>query len=174
MQMTADEVKKTLGLVPHPREGGFYIRTYESGERIPATAFSDGRYSGARHTGTAIYYLLEPGTFSEMHRLKSDEIFHFYAGDPVEMLQLRADGKGEIIRIANRLELGERPQVVVPRNVWQGSHLAPGGKWALLGCTVSPGFEFDDYETETREALCAGWPAFSQLIGELTHPDSQG
>jgi predicted cupin superfamily sugar epimerase len=173
MQMTAEEVKKTLGLVPHPREGGFYTRTYESGERIPATAFSDGRYSGARHTGTAIYYLLEPGTFSEMHRLKSDEIFHFYAGDPVEMLQLHAGGKGGIIRIGNRLELGERPQVVVPRNIWQGSHLAPGGQWALLGCTVSPGFEFEDYEAGTREALCAEWPAFSQLIGGLTHPDPQ-
>jgi hypothetical protein len=173
MQMNADDVKKTLGLVPHPREGGFYVRTYESGERIPATAFSDGRYSGSRHTGTAIYYLLEPGTFSEIHRLKSDEIFHFYAGDPVEMLQLHAGGKGEIIRIGNRLEAGERPQVVVRRNIWQGSHLVPGGRWALLGCTVSPGFEFEDYETGTREALCAQWPAFSDLIRELTHSDSQ-
>ena len=72
---------------------------------------------------------------------------------PVEMLQLHAGGRGEIIRIGNRLDQGERPQVVVPRNVWQGSHLAAGGKWALLGCTVSPGFEFEDYET--RVARCA-------------------
>jgi uncharacterized protein len=154
MQMTADEVKKTLGLVPHPREGGFYIRTYESGERILATAFSDGRYSSERHTGTAIYYLLEPGTFSEIHRLKSDEVFHFYAGDPVEMLQLHPDGKGEAIRIGNRLELGERPQIVVARNIWQGSRLVSGGKWALLACTVSPGFELRT--TRRRLArLCA-------------------
>ena len=168
--MTADEVKKILGLVPHPREGGHYIRTYESGELLPTTAFADGRYSGPRHTATAIYYLLEPTTFSEMHRLQSDEIFHFYTGDPIEMLQLHADGTGSIIRIGNRLALGERPQITVPRGVWQGSHLVPGGAWALLGCTVSPGFDFADYDSATREELTAGWPEFSQLIRELTHP----
>jgi hypothetical protein len=168
--MTAEEVKKILGLTPHSREGGYYIRSYESGEMLPANAFIDGRYPGSRHTGTAIYYLLEPGTFSEMHRLRSDEIFHFYAGDPIEMLQLHARGCGEVIRIGNRLDQGERPQIVVRRHVWQGSHLARGGQWALLGCTVSPGFEFEDYETESRAALCAGWPAFTQLITELTQP----
>jgi predicted cupin superfamily sugar epimerase len=167
--MTADEVKKILGLAPHPCEGGFYVRTYESGERVRATAFSDNRYSGPRFTSTAIYYLLEPTTFSEMHRLKSDEIFHFYAGDAVEMLQLHLGGRGEIIHIGNRLDQGERPQVLAPRNVWQGSRLAPGGQWALLGCTVSPGFEFEDYETESRAALCAGWPEFCEIICALTH-----
>jgi uncharacterized protein len=171
--MTADEVKIILGLVPHPREGGCYVRTYESGEMLPSTAFAAGRYPSARHTGTAIYYLLEPGTFSEIHRLRSDEIFHFYAGDAVEMLQLHADGSGTIVRIGNRLAQGERPQVVVPRDVWQGSHLAPGGEWALLGCSVSPGFEFEDYETATREDLSARWPAFSQLIATLTRPTAE-
>ncbi|HTD97083.1 MAG TPA: cupin domain-containing protein [Edaphobacter sp.] len=77
--MTADEVKNLLGLRPHPREGGWYVRTYESAEMLEAEAFADGRYGGRRRTGTAIYYLLEPETFSEMHRLKSDEVFHFYA-----------------------------------------------------------------------------------------------
>jgi len=168
--MTADEVKKILGLVPHPREGGYYVRTYESGELVPADAFANGRYAGARHTGTAIYYLLEPDTFSEMHRLRSDEIFHFYAGDPVEMLQLAEDGTGQVVRIGNRLAQGERPQVVVRRGIWQGSRLAPGGKWSLLGCTVSPGFDFEDYETVTRDELSARWPAFSDLLRELTHP----
>jgi len=166
--MTADEVKEILGLVPHPLEGGCFIRTYESGEMLPPSAFSDARYPGPRHTATAIYYFLEPHTFSEMHRLKSDEIFHFYAGDPVEMLQLHDDGSGAVIRIGNQLSLGERPQLVVPRGVWQGSHLALGGAWALLGCSVSPGFEFGDYETATREKLTAGWPAFAALIAELT------
>jgi len=171
--VTAAEVKELLGLVPHPREGGSYIRTYESGELLPADAFFDRRYSGPRHTATAIYYLLEPDTFSEMHRLRSDEIFHFYAGDPVEMLQLRADGSGRIIRIGNRLAQGERPQTVVPRGIWQGSRIAPGGAWALLGCTVSPGFEFEDYDAATREDLCAGWPAFCPMIYELTRPTPQ-
>jgi len=168
--MTADEVKKILGLMPHPCEGGYYVRTYESGERLAANAFADGRYPGPRYTGTAIYYLLEPDTFSEMHRLKSDEIFHFYAGDAVEMLQLKADGAGMVVRIGDGLAEGERPQVVVPRGVWQGARLAPGGQWALLGCTVSPGFEFEDYETATREELRAGWPEFGELLRALTHP----
>jgi predicted cupin superfamily sugar epimerase len=172
--MTADEVKKMLGLAPHPREGGWYVRTHESGEVLSAEAFADGRYAGARHTATAIYYLLEPDTFSEMHRLKSDEMFHFYAGDAVEMLQLHADGCGRVVRIGNRLDQGERPQVVVPRGVWQGSRLVRGGRWALLGCTVSPGFEFEDYEAGVREELCARWPAFSDLIRELTRPTVLG
>jgi predicted cupin superfamily sugar epimerase len=166
--MTADDVKKILGLVPHPREGGHYIRTYESAELVPPTAFAPDRYSGPRYTGTAIYYLLEPTTFSEMHRLRSDEIFHFYAGDPVEMLQLRPGGRGDVIRIGNRLALGERPQVLAPRNVWQGSRLVAGGAWALLGCTVSPGFEFEDYDSATREELLAAWPAFTNFIHALT------
>lgn len=172
--MTADEVKKILNLAPHPREGGFYLRTYESGEMLAPEVFADGRYGSARHTGTAIYYLLEPGTFSEMHRLLSDEIFHFYAGDAVEMLQLRQDGSGSMIRIGNRFDMGEHPQVVVPRGVWQGSRLAAGGSWALLGCTVSPGFDFADYEAGVREYLCAGWPEFSNLIRALTHAPRSG
>jgi uncharacterized protein len=166
--MTADEVKRLLGLMPHPREGGWYVRTYESAERVAAEAFADGQYAGPRWTGTAIYYLLEPGTFSEMHRLKSDEVFHFYAGDAVEMLQLMEGGRGCVVRIGNDLAAGERPQVVVPRGVWQGSRLVAGGKWALLGCTVSPGFEFEDYEAGTRAELCAGWGEFAEMIGELT------
>jgi predicted cupin superfamily sugar epimerase len=167
--MTASEVKKLLSLVPH-FEGGSYIRTYQSSECIAAEAFADARYAGPRHTSTAIYYFLEPGAFSEMHRLKSDEIFHFYAGDPVEMLQLTAPGIGQIVRIGNNLAVGERPQVVVPRNVWQGTRLVPGGQWALLGCTVSPGFEFEDYDSADRAELCAGWPAHADLIEALTKP----
>ena len=105
-RLTAEEVKKLLGLMPHPREGGWYVRTYEASELVAAEAFADGRYAGARRTGTAIYYLLEPDTFSEMHRLKSDEVFHFYAGDAVEMLQLREDGAGAMVVIGNDLAAG--------------------------------------------------------------------
>src|ERR1700722_2054302 len=158
--MTAEDVKKLLGLAPHPREGGWFVRTYEAHEKIAAEAFEDQRYEGARRTGTAIYYLLEPGTFSEMHRLKSDEVFHFYAGDAVEMLQLMADGTGATVVIGSDLLRGQTPQVVVERGVWQGSRLVEGGRWALLGCTVSPGFEFEDYEAGLREDLCGAWPDF--------------
>jgi len=166
--MTAAEVKELLNLTPHPREGGAYIRTYESGERIAPSAFADSRYPTPRHTATAIYYFLEPGAFSEMHRLKSDEIFHFYLGDPIEMLQLTAPGVGRVVRIGNNLAAGERPQVVVPRGIWQGSRLVPGGQWALIGCTVSPGFEFEDYDAATRAELIATWPAFAPMIHQLT------
>ena len=121
--MTADEVKKLLGLVPHPREGGWYVRTYEAGELVGAECFADGRYGGGRRTGTAIYYLLEADTFSEMHRLKSDEVFHFYMGDAVEMLRLYPGGRGERVVIGTDLAAGQRPQVVVEKNIWQGSRL---------------------------------------------------
>ena len=144
------------------------MRTHESGERIAASAFADGRYPGARLTGTAIYYLLEPETFSEMHRLRSDEIFHWYAGDSVEMLQLAPAGEGRVVRIGMGLGAGERPQVPVSRGVWQGCRLSTGGRWALLGCTVAPGFEFEDYESGRRDELCAGWPEFSEMICALT------
>jgi predicted cupin superfamily sugar epimerase len=166
--MTAEDVKKLLGLQPHPREGGWYVRTYEAAEFVEAGAFAVGRYAGARRTGTAIYYLLEPETFSEMHRLQSDEVFHFYAGDAVEMLQLKWGGDGAMVVIGNNLQRGQRPQVVVERGVWQGSRLMEGGRWALLGCTVSPGFEFEDYEAGSREQLCAGWPEFAEEITTLT------
>lgn len=166
--MTAEDVKKLLGLRPHPREGGWYVRTYEAAELVAAEAFGDGRYAGPRRTGTAIFYLLEPDTFSEMHRLRSDEVFHFYAGDVVEMLQLKEGGSGEMVLIGNDLLRGQKPQVVVERGVWQGSRLVEGGQWALLGCTVSPGFEFEDYEPGERAELSAGWPKFAAQVAALT------
>jgi predicted cupin superfamily sugar epimerase len=163
-----DQLKELLGLKPHPQEGGWYVRTYESEETVPAANFSDGRYDGPRRTSTAIYYLLEPETFSEMHLLQSDEIFHYYAGDSVEMLQLLADGSGNRVVIGNDFAAGERPQVVVERGVWQGSRLIPGGAWALLGCTVSPGFEFVDYSEGKRAALTERWPEWAEMIAVLT------
>jgi predicted cupin superfamily sugar epimerase len=165
--MTADEVKRVLGLAPHPREGGWFVQTYGASEMV-----SLERYSGARRTSTAIYYLLESTTFSEMHRLESDEVFHFYAGDAVEMLQL-AEGAGthsggRVVLLGNDLAAGQSPQVVVERGVWQGSRLRAGGAWALLGCTVSPGFEYEDYETGGRAELVEKWPEFAEMIGSLT------
>ena len=177
-KLTADEIKEILHLTPHPTEGGWYVRTYESHATIGQRAL-DLRYPGDRHTGTAIYYLLEPGTFSEMHRLRSDELFHFYLGDAVEMLQLVPPhpelrdefdpGASERILIGNDLAAGQRPQVLAPHGVWQGSRLLSGGSFALLGCTVSPGFEFEDYEAGKRDELIAQWPEHAELIRALTH-----
>jgi len=162
--MTAAEVKEMLGLTPHPREGGWYVRTYEAAEFVAVNE----RYDGPRRTGTAIYYLLEPGTFSEMHVLESDEIFHHYMGGSVEMLQLWPDGTSKRVVIGKELSAGERPQVVVPRGVWQGSRLMQEEGWALLGCTVSPGFEFVDYKSAGCEELCAKWPKEREGITRLT------
>ncbi len=166
--MTAEEVKRWLGLEPHPTEGGWFVRTYEAEEMLAREAFAEGRYDGARRTGTAIFYLLEPGTFSEMHRLRSDEVFHHYLGDAVEMLQLREGGAGERVVIGKNLEAGERVQMVVRRGVWQGSRLVEGGGWALLGCTVSPGFDYADYERGDRDRLAAAWPRWREMITALT------
>lgn len=167
--MTAEEIKAALGLTPHPREGGWFVQTYRAGEMIAPESFSDARYVGPRSTGTAIYYLLEPDTFSEMHRLQSDEVFHFYMGDAVEMLQLFPDGSGRVVTLGSDLAGDETPQIVVPRGVWQGSRLKSSGRWALMGCTVSPGFEYEDYETGERDALTAGWPEWKAMLEKLTH-----
>ncbi len=117
--------------------------------RSPRAALPS-RYGGARAAGTAIYYLLTPDTFSAMHRLASDEIFHFYLGDPVEMLHLHPDGTHQVLVIGPDLEAGQRPQVIVPRHTWQGARLIPGGRYALLGTTVAPAFDYTDYETAPR------------------------
>jgi len=166
--MTANEVIRTLNLIPHPTEGGKFLQTYASPEQ-----FHPGpRYPSERAHSTAIYYLLEPDTFSEIHRLRSDEIFHHYAGDPLEMLQLPIGQPGQRILIGPNLAAGERPQILAPRDVWQGSRILPGSPigWSLIGCTVSPGFAYEDYESGSRAALLAEWPQWSNLIAALTHP----
>ena len=124
--LTVEALRRILGLVPHPVEGGYFTETYRSADQIPAAALPAG-YAAARAASTAIYYLLTPDTFSAMHRLASDEIFHFYLGDPVEMLHLHPDGTHRIVVIGPDLEAGQRPQLVVPRHTWQGARLLPGG-----------------------------------------------
>jgi predicted cupin superfamily sugar epimerase len=165
--ITADQIKALLNLKPHPAEGGYFVETYRSHEYIREEALP-GRYKGARSYGTAIYYLLIPETFSAIHRLQSDEIFHFYLGDPVEILQLQPDGTGQVHILGTDILNGMQPQVVVPRNVWQGSRLLQGGRLALIGTTVSPGFELMDYESGHRHQLVESYPKFRDLIIALT------
>lgn len=160
-EMNAEEIKKLLRLEPHPREGGWFRQTYVSAQRCDAP-------QGERAAGTAIYYLLETGTFSEMHVLDSDEIFHFYGGDAVEMLQLFADGRSALVRLGQDLAQGEQVQVVVPAGVWQGTRLIGDGKVALLGCTVTPGFDYADYRGGTYAELAAKWPEHAERIKALT------
>lgn len=174
--MTADEVKRLLGLAEHPREGGWFAQTYASGTMLPAVDFAQSaepvEYSGPRRIATAIYYLLEIGTFSEVHRLKSDEVFHHYAGGPVELFQFHGIGQVTRVVLGKDMAAGERPQALVPKGTWQGSRLletsGDENEWALLGCTVSPGFEYDDYETATREEMLSTWPGQERLVMALT------
>lgn len=159
--MTTDEMKRQLGLEPHPIEGGYYRRTYMSTGAVDLAR-------GTRAFGTAIYYLLEPGTFSEMHMLASDEIFHFYLGDPVEMLQLYPDGRSAVLTLGQDLSAGQQVQLVVPAGVWQGTRLIGDGKMALLGCTVTPGFDFADYHNAGAGELIEKWPQEAERIRALT------
>ncbi len=159
--MTADEIKTLLNLQPHPIEGGHYRQTYVSAVPVDLVR-------GRRSCGTAIYYLLEPGTFSEMHCLDSDEIFHFYLGDPVEMLQLHPNGRSERFTLGPDLKAGQHVQLVVPAGVWQGTRLIGDGKVALLGCTVSPGFDFADYRGGSYTELAETWPSEAERIKALT------
>jgi predicted cupin superfamily sugar epimerase len=164
--LTADDVIRLLRLEPHPVEGGFFRETYRSPGVIPAAALPAHRAD--RSVGTAIYYLLTPGHVSEMHRLPGDEVFHFYLGSPVRMLQLHPDGAGTEVVLGPDLLSGQVPQAVVPAGVWQGTHLVGGTGFALLGATMAPGFEYADYTSGRRAELVAGWPAFADLIETLT------
>lgn len=166
---TADQIIALFDLRPHPEEGGYFRETYRSSETIPEKALPT-RYKGARSFGTTIHYLLTPETFSAIHRLRSDEIFHFYFGNPVEMIQLLPDGTGAVTTLGSDILHGMQPQVIVPREVWQGARLLKGGSFALLGTTVSPGFEFADYESGRRDELVKSHPKFRDLIIALTKP----
>jgi predicted cupin superfamily sugar epimerase len=159
--MTAGEIKKLLNLEPHPIEGGSFRRTYTSPSAVQLSR-------GVRPAGTAIYYLLEPGTFSEMHVLDSDEMFHFYLGDPVEMLQLYPDGRSAVFTLWQDLSAGQHVQIVVPAGVWQGTRLVGDGQVALMGCTITPGFDFADYRSGSCAELAENWPDQAERIKALT------
>ena len=156
---TAEEVIAALGLEPHPLEGGFFRETYRTSQTM---------HGQERALKTAIYYLLTPQTFSMMHRLPGDEMFHFYLGDPVTMLHLHPDGSGRVVTFGPDLLAGQRPQVLVRGGVWQGASSAPGGQLALLGTTMAPGFAYADYQTGDRAALVAKYPKFAEIITRLT------
>lgn len=166
--MTVEELKKLLNLVPLPVEGGYFAETYRSLESVPQAALPS-RYDGDRSFGTAIYYLLTPDTFSALHRLRTDEVYHFYLGDPVTMLLLQPGGGSEVISLGQDIGAGQRVQVVVPRASWQGSFLQPGGAFALLGTTMAPGFDPADFEIGDRQTLIRAYPDQRPLIERLTH-----
>ena len=166
---TASEIKEALGLVPHPIEGGFFRETYRAAGTVPAVSLPPGyARDSQRHLGTAIYYLLTAETFSELHRLPTEEVFHLYLGGPAHMIQLFPDGKAREIVLGADVLGGQEPQVVVPAGVWQGTWLAPGVEFALFGATMAPGFDYADYEQGVCSELVARYPSREASIRRLT------
>ena len=152
-------------LQPHP-EGGWYKQTYKSKEKIAADALPE-RFGANRAFSSAIYFLLEKGNFSAFHRIKSDECWHFYAGDPLLIYIIEQNGELKIISLGNDNEKVHAFQYVVPANCWFASRPASGSQYCFVGCTVSPGFEFDDFELAKGNELSAMYPQHKEIIKEL-------
>jgi predicted cupin superfamily sugar epimerase len=165
--MTADEIINFFNMKPLQPEGGFYIETYRAAEIIKKSSLPIS-LGGNRNISTAILYLLPVNSISTFHRLKTDEIFHFYLGDPVTMIQLHPDGKCEKITLGSDILKGQKIQVLIPRGAWQGSFVNKGGKFALMGCTVAPGFDPADFEQVQRAQLLKKFPEHREWITKLT------
>lgn len=156
--MNPQDLIRALGLRPHP-EGGHYAQTFKSPTLLNTP-------QGLRAASTAIYFLLERGDFSAWHRVRSDEVWHFYAGEGLELHLLTDRGEYSKVRMGPQVLQGEQPQAVVPAGVWQAAR--PVGAYALVGCTVAPGFDFADFELPTQEDLQRRFPQHARLIQDLT------
>jgi len=152
-------------LQPHP-EGGWYKETYRSTELITANALP-ARFTSDRNFSTAIYFLLEQGNFSAFHKIKSDECWHFYSGQTLLIYVIDPAGSLEIISLGSDPGKGEMFQYTVPANYWFASKPAPGSSFSFVGCTVSPGFDFADFEMATEKSLLNSYPQHAEVIKEL-------
>ena len=155
---------KKLELEPHP-EGGYYKETYRS-----SISSSFDNFGGSRNASTAIYFMLTKGNFSAFHRIRSDEMWHFYDGEPVSIFVINDQGILKEIRLGLNIANGELPQALVPAGCWFASAVVAEGDYALVGCTVSPGFDFKDFELANREELVNSFPEHSELILNFTRP----
>jgi uncharacterized protein len=155
-----------LALTPHP-EGGYYRATYKSDLSIAQSALPE-RFRGDRSASTAIYFLLAEKDFSAFHRIAADEAWHFYAGNALIVYVIDADGNYSELHLGNQPEAGEAFQCVVKAGCWFGARLKTETGFALVGCTVAPGFEFADFELAKRAELTAAYPKHRKLIEELT------
>jgi len=159
-------LRKEFDFQPIPQEGGCFFSTYHSELMVPGS--SPG--SPPRLAGSAIYFLLPPGEFSALHRLKEDEIYHYYDGSPIELLQLYPNGTGRVTICGPEFWHGQQPQVVVRHGVWQGSPPLDPRDYSLLGTTMTPGFDPSDFDLGKRDELLKAFPKFAEQIKELTRP----
>jgi uncharacterized protein len=162
----AGRLIEILSLESHP-EGGYFRQTYRAAGEIPGDALPPG-FNGARVFSTAIYYLLSGEDFSALHRIRSDELWHFYSGSSVEIHIIQPHGEYDRIRLGADFEQNEVFQAVVPAGCWFGAHLVDQYSYALVGCTVAPGFHFDDFDLGKRADLCRQYPQHIALIERLT------
>ena len=170
MESPIQRIIQLLNLEPLPGEGGLYRQTYRSSEGFPAGALSE-RYQGEeKPICTAIYYMLTDSkdSFSALHRLPTDEIWHFYLGDPLEMTLLHPDGSSEQIILGQDIFTGQQLQFTVPRGTWQGTRLVRGGEFGLAGTTMAPGYTLSDNQIGVRAALLEQYPAERERILVLT------
>jgi predicted cupin superfamily sugar epimerase len=158
--MNYKDIIEELQLQAHP-EGGFYAETYRS------SAFTLNQNGEKRNLSTAIYFLLHDTNKSNFHRIQSDELWFFHQGEPIEIVTIQ-DGKARSIILGNAIEKGELPQATIPANTWFGSKLKDGKGFALVSCTVAPGFDFLDFELAERENLANEFPNLEALIEEFT------
>lgn len=167
MKRDAQYYVSKLGLEPHP-EGGFYKRTFASEEQVTDEELSV-TYEGKRKLYTSIYFLLTTEDVSHFHRLKSDELWYYHAGSSLTVHILHEDGTYEEIKLGLNLEQGEVPQALVPKNSIFGSSVMEEDAFSLVGCMVSPGFEFRDFEMFTQAELLAKYPQHEEIIMKLAY-----
>ncbi len=160
----AAELIETLGLVPHP-ERGHFVETYRAPLVIESPA-----HGGPRAASTAIYFLLTDEGPSYLHRLVSDELFHLYEGGPLDVLLLGPAETARVAQLGLDLAAGQRPQLVIPAGTWFGAELAQGARHCLWGCTVAPGFTFEDFSLAQGGELAARFPQHAARIARMTRP----
>lgn len=165
--MTPEQLIETFGLQPLPIEGGLFRRYYAADESISLKVLPL-RYEQQKVFGSAICYMHTRETRSLLHKLKTDEIYHFYNGDPVSLALLYPDGSHRVVILGQDYAAGQLPFFVVPRDVWQGSVLAEGGAWALMGATMAPAYDDDDFELGDPAQLIAAYPTAHAWIERLT------
>lgn len=163
--MNIDYLVKHLQLQPHP-EGGFYKEVYRSTTTIPSDALPN--YPGDRNHCTSIYFLLTSDNFSGFHRIKQDEIWNFYGGSPLYVHVIDREGNYTRYEVGMELEKGATPQLVVPGGCWFASSVKDSNNYSFVGCTVAPGFDFEDFELATFESLSKEYPQHKEIIRQLT------